>query len=147
MRYLRGEILGLFCGELGIRPSSRVAIAPSRQGLLVWDLSAGVEFNLNLKGNSLRTEPKPAPERCHAIFHQPDFDLLARLTDPSLMPWSEERETLLSELRFRRLTHDTRLRYPLRPRLLSFFACILPRLNPVRLLRSPEPNLRGTEFK
>lgn len=137
MRYSRGEILGLFCGELGIRPSSRVVITQSRRNLRVWDLNAGIEFNLNLKGNTLAAAEKAAPESFHAIFRQPDRALFLRLTDPNLMPWSEERETLLSELRYRNLAHEMRPRYPLRPLLGSLLAHFLPRLNPLRHFRHP----------
>ena len=137
MRYLRGETLGLFCGELGIHPGSRVVVVPSRQGYLVWDLNAGIEFHLNLKGNALVAEQKPAPMRCRTLFHEPDRMLLARITDPTLMPWSEERETLISELRYRNLPHETRPRYPLRPLLLSLLAHMGSRLNPLRRLRHP----------
>jgi hypothetical protein len=137
MRYLRGEILGLFCGELGIRSSSRVAIAHSRQGILIWDLNSGIEFNVDFKDNTLATEPKPAPDSCFVIFHEPDPALLARLADPNLMPWSEERETLLSELEYRNLDHHAHARYPLLCMVTSLTTHLRSRLHPRRIFSRP----------
>ncbi|HEY9125549.1 MAG TPA: hypothetical protein VIM62_00395 [Acidobacteriaceae bacterium] len=137
MRYLRGEVLGLFCGELGIRPSSRVAVTHARQGLFVWDLGDGVEFHLNFKKNTLHTRRKPAPEHCDVVFQQSDRALLARINDPDLMPWNEERETLVSELRYRRIAHASRPRYPVRLLFTSLVAHLTCRLNPLRILRRP----------
>ena len=137
MRYLRGEILGLFLGELGIQPRARIAIIESSRSLLIWDLDAGIQFTLDFKSNALDARQKPAPDPCRDLFVQPDSALLARLADPNLIPWSEERETLVSELRYRNLPHETRPSYPIRPMLHSLSANLGSRLNPLRLLRRP----------
>lgn len=138
MQYFRGEVLGLFCGELGIQPDSRVVILRFRQELRVWDLSDGIEFHLNFQSNVLSAEPKPAPEHCRPLFRQSDSALLARIADPNLMPWSEERETLLSELSYRGIAHARRPYYPIRLLSASLLTQLAPRLNPLRLLRRPD---------
>ena len=115
MRYDRGEILGLFCGELGIRPSARVIVAPGKGGLRIWDLSAGIEFTLNSRSNALNIRRHAAPLHCVAIFQESDEALLARIANRRLTPWSEERETIFSELRYRRLPRSRHRPYRLRP--------------------------------
>lgn len=137
MRYERGEILGLFCGELGIRPNARIAIAPSRNGLRIWDLSTNKEFILNIKGNTLNVRSKVVPEDCAFVFAESDQALLARIADRTLSPWSEDRETIASELRFRDLAYDESPHFPL-PLLLSH---LVHHFNPIHLLRrAPRPS-------
>jgi hypothetical protein len=138
MQYFRGEVLGLFCGELGIHSDSRVAIHRFRHTLRVWDLAGGIEFHLNFQTNILSAEPRPTPEHCRPLFRQPDSTLLARVADPDLMPWCEERETILSELSYRGIAHARRPYYPIRLLSASLLTQLIPRLNPLRLLRRPD---------
>jgi hypothetical protein len=138
MRYERGEVLGLFCGELGIHPTSRVVISPTNAGLRVWDLTVGVEFTFNPRGNTLSMQPKTTPESCTSVFNQADHALLARIGDLRLAPWSEERETLSSELHYRNISYAERRPYSLRLMLFAIPMHLLDRLRtrrPRRLSR------------
>jgi len=140
MRYERGEILGLFCGELGIPATARVSIAPLHKGLRVWNLDSGLEFTIKNQGCALSTIKKSVPGACLHIFSQDDHTLLARIADPNLAPWSEERETILSELGYRNLARREHQRYPVRFAFVALVSSLLRPLNPLRLFQ------RGSDF-
>ena len=178
MRYERGEILGLFCGELGIPATARVSLAPLYRGLRVWNLDSGLEFTIKNQGcarkhfpqycdpgrisgrdlslmnshpnicwmiytyagNALTTTKKSVPSDCLHIFRQDDHALLARIADPNLAPWSEERETILSELGYRNLARREHQRYPVRVVFVALVSSLLHPLNPLRLFQ------RGSHF-
>jgi len=101
MRFERAIILGIFCKQMGISPQARVEILPVKDGLKIWDLEAESQHILGLSGETLNSIQKPLPKTLKTLLEESDNALKERLSDRRLRKWSDERETILSELKYR----------------------------------------------
>jgi hypothetical protein len=101
MRIERANILGAFCSQLSINSDARVVLVPAKNGIKIWDLDAEKEHELGQRGETLTSVPRLLPDRLRTILTAPDDALQERLSSSGLRKWSEERETILSELRYR----------------------------------------------
>jgi hypothetical protein len=101
MRFERAIILGVFCQQLGIDSKSRIEILPVKEGLEIWDLDSENQYVLGLSGKTLSATEKKLPHNLRTILTSTDAALVNRLASGRLRKWSDERETILSELRHR----------------------------------------------
>ena len=101
MRIERANILGAFCSQLSIDSDARVVLVPAKNGIRIWDLNAEKEYELGQRGETLASIPRLLPESLRTILTATDDALQERLLSRSLHKWSEERETILSELKYR----------------------------------------------
>jgi hypothetical protein len=86
---------------MGISPQARVEILPVKDGLKIWDLESENQHILGLSGETLSSVQKPLPRALKALLTESDDSLKERLSDRRLRKWSDERETILSELKYR----------------------------------------------
>lgn len=101
MRFERAIILGVFCKQLGIDSDARIEIAPVKEGLRIWDLNSETQHVLGLSGQTLETTDRHVPTNLRALMREPDDSLQERASSRKLGKWSDERETILSELKYR----------------------------------------------
>jgi len=101
MRFEKAIILGVFCKQLGIDSKSRVEILPVKEGLKIWDLDSANLYVLGLSGETLSATEKELPHNLRAILTATDAALVNRLASGRLRKWSDERETIVSELKHR----------------------------------------------
>lgn len=101
MRFERAIILGTFCRQMGISPQARVEILPVKDGLKIWDLEGEYQHILGLSGETLSSVQKPLPNALKALLAESDDVLKERVSDRRLRKWSDERETILSEMKYR----------------------------------------------
>jgi hypothetical protein len=101
MRFEKAIILGVFCKQLGIDPISRVEILPAKEGLNIWDLDSANLYVLGLSGETLSATKKEPHHNLRAILTAPEAELVNRLASGRLRKWSDERETIVSELKHR----------------------------------------------
>ena len=101
MRFERAIILGVFSTQLGIDHDARIEILPVKNGLKIWDLDSANQYILGLSGETLDAMEKPLPTPLRALLAESDTTLQSRLSSGKLRKWSDERETILSELKYR----------------------------------------------
>jgi len=101
MRIERAIILDAFCSQLSIDPDARVVLVPAKSGIKIWDLNTEKEYELGQRGETLASASRLLPDRLRTILTMPDEALQERLSSSGLHKWSEERETILSELKYR----------------------------------------------
>lgn len=108
MRFERAIILGIFCKQLGISTNARIEILPMKDGLKIWDLESENQHVLGLSGEPLGSVQKLLPKALKALLAESDDALKERLSNRRLRKWSNERETIMSELKYRGITmHDS----------------------------------------
>lgn len=103
MKFERAILLGAFCKQLGIDANARIALAPAKGGLRIWDLNAEMQHLLGPTGETVESTPRRVPAKLKTILAEPDSALRKRLSKLKQRQWSEEYETVWSELHYRRI--------------------------------------------
>jgi len=91
----------LLAQKLGIKPDARVAYQLTNQGVVIWDLTTGNEYTV------AQGDPNPAvgrftvPQKIKDIIGATDDVLKKRLSESWRDGWSDERETIFTELTYR----------------------------------------------
>jgi hypothetical protein len=101
MEIHRAAELGLLTQKLGIKPDVRVAYQLTNTGIVIWDLSDGHEYTVR------HGDPNPSvgqftlPQNIKTIIEAADDALKKRLSESWMDGWSDERETIFTELTYR----------------------------------------------
>jgi hypothetical protein len=101
MEIHRAAEFGLLTQKLGIKPDVRVAYRLTNTGVVIWDLSSGHEYVVR------HGDPNPSagqfalPQNIKAIIEATDEALKKRLSESWMDGWSDERETIFTELIYR----------------------------------------------
>jgi hypothetical protein len=99
MEIHRAAEFGLLGQKLGIKPRhSRVTYQMTEHGVVIWDLAEGKKYTV-VRGNPNATMvPFDVPSNIQKIIGATDDALKKRYSESWQDGWSEERETLFTEL-------------------------------------------------
>lgn len=99
MKIDRAMSLGLLRQQLGINPDARISFKLVPGGVLVWDLETEIEHTANM-GN-LSSSRRALPPEIRRVINASDEDLRREFSSSFMDGWTEERETMFTELAFR----------------------------------------------
>jgi len=101
MEIHRAANLGLMQQKLGIDPDARITYRLTEHGVVIWDLATEKQYTVT-QGN-----PNPSvarfqlPQKVKDIVSASDDQLKKRWAESWIDGWSEERETIFTELAYR----------------------------------------------
>jgi len=101
MQIQRGIQLGMLHQQLGIDANSRIAFQLTPTGVVIWDFGAAKRFTVDGTVPSVVEQDFVVPNRMKQIFEASDEHLKKRWDDGLLEEWTDERETIFTELVFR----------------------------------------------
>jgi hypothetical protein len=101
MQIQRGVQLGMLHQQLGIDANSRIAFQLIPTGVVIWDFGAAKRFTVDGTVPSVVEQDFVVPDRIKQIFAASDEQLEKRWKDGFLEGWTDEQETIFSELVFR----------------------------------------------
>ena len=101
MEIQRATNLGQLHVTLGIAPDSRVAFKMTDAGVIIWDLETETQFIIAFGATSPTAVPFQLSQQIKAIIEAQDDQLKKRWSESWRDGWSEERETIFTELTFR----------------------------------------------
>lgn len=100
MEIQRAKHFGQIIRQLGIDPDTRLTYERTATGLMFWDLNSGQAYTVNF-GQPPTVRPFVVPEAVRAIIGMTDEQLKKQWSDSWMDGWSEDRETIFTELTFR----------------------------------------------
>ena len=92
---------GLMAQKLGIKPDSRVAYRFTDYGVVIWDLATGNEYTVRQGDPNPSVRRFQLPLNVKRIIEASDDDLKKRYSASWEDGWSDERETIFTELTYR----------------------------------------------
>ena len=101
MEIHRGQSLGLLAQNLGIKPASRVSYRETQTGVVIWDLTTGKKYTITHGNPDAAVSSFQVPPRIKQIIDATDNELKKWYSESWLDEWSEERETMFTELTYR----------------------------------------------
>jgi hypothetical protein len=97
MEIHRAQEFGLLAQKLGIAPDARVAYQLTRNGIVLRDLETSTQFTV-LESGEVLEEDFNVPDNLKRIFKASDKDLKKQWDDSWEQGWTDERETMFTEL-------------------------------------------------
>jgi hypothetical protein len=101
MEIHRAQSLGLLAQKLGIKPDARISYRMTQSGVVIWDLSTGNEYTVNHNNPNAIVSSFSLPTKIKQIIDATDDDLKKRYSASWMDGWSDERETMFTELTYR----------------------------------------------
>lgn len=101
MEIQRASSFGFLAVQLGIKPVSRIAYRIEDDGFIVWDLATAMAYRLRQGDPNPQIRSFVIPENVRKILAASDDELTKRLKENWLDVWSDERETIFTELNYR----------------------------------------------
>ncbi len=102
MEIHRAVSLGMLHRQLGINPDARISYEPIPGGVAVWDLETETEHTVNMdKVAKISSSRRALTPELQQVINGSDDDLKRRFSESWMAGWSEERETIFTELTFR----------------------------------------------
>lgn len=101
MQINRGVQLGLLQQQLGIDANARISVQLTQAGAVyIWDFGTGTQFIFdgNLQNVTVTKNHFEVPKRMQEIFNASDTELKKRWDEGWLDGWTDERETIFTEL-------------------------------------------------
>jgi hypothetical protein len=101
MQIQRAANLGLVHQELGIDSDARITYELTANGVIIWDLATETQYRLTYG------DPKPSaariqvPQNIKDLISASDDQLKNRWRESRQDGWSDERETIFTELTYR----------------------------------------------
>jgi len=96
MQIQRGIQFGRLYQQLEIDANSPVSYQVMPTGLIIWDLATGVQYKVNPP--NVAQARFDVPQWVKEILAASNEELKKRWTESSMDGWSEERETIFTEL-------------------------------------------------
>ncbi len=93
----RAQEFGLLTQKVGIAPNARVTYQLTRNGIVLRDLETSTQFTVAENGDVLE-EDFNVPDNLKRIFNASDNDLKKQWDDSWEEGWTDERETIFTEL-------------------------------------------------
>jgi hypothetical protein len=97
MEIHRAQEFGLLAQKLGIAPDARVAYQLTRNGIVLRDLETSTQFTV-LESGEVLEEDFNVPDNLKRILKGSDKDLKKQWDDSWEQGWTDERETMFTEL-------------------------------------------------
>jgi len=101
MEIQRAANLGLLHQKLGIAPEDRVAFKLTESGVVVWDLQTETKYVVTVGKPIADVSHFQLPQNIRNIITEKDDQLKARWSESWMDGWSDERETIFTELTYR----------------------------------------------
>jgi hypothetical protein len=98
MQIQLGVQLGMLHQQLGIDANSRIAFQLTPTGVVIWDFGAAKRYTVDGTVPSVVEHDFELPDRMKAIFDASNEQLKKRWDDGFEEGWTDERETIFSEL-------------------------------------------------
>ncbi|HEU5415006.1 MAG TPA: hypothetical protein VFW31_14655 [Candidatus Angelobacter sp.] len=98
MQLQRGIQLGLLHKQLGIDANARVAFQLTPPVVIIWDYNTGTRYTVDGTVPSVTDQEFEVPKRMKDIFAASNEQLKERWDNGWLDGWTDERETIFSEL-------------------------------------------------
>jgi hypothetical protein len=101
MEIQRASSFGFLAMQLGIKPVSRITYRIEEDGFIVWDLETATAYRIRQGDPNPQVRSFVIPENIKQIIAASDEELKERLKQSWLAGWSDERETIFTELNYR----------------------------------------------
>lgn len=101
MEIHRAAEFGPLAQKLGIKPDSRVTYRMTDRGVVIWDLAGGNKYSVTQGNPDASVERFTVPANIQRIIAASDDELKRRYSESWEDGWSEERETMFTELTYR----------------------------------------------
>ncbi len=87
--------------KLNIEPNARISYQMTQTGVVVWDLSTGNKYTITQGDPNAVVSTFEVPQKVKQIIDAADDELKKRYSASWLDGWSDERETIFTELTYR----------------------------------------------
>jgi hypothetical protein len=101
MEIHRAQNLGPLAQKLNIKPTARISYRTTQSGVVIWDLTTGDKYTITHGNPDAAVSSFQVPPRVKQIIDATDDELKKRYSESWLDGWSEERETMFTELTYR----------------------------------------------
>lgn len=104
MEIQRAENLGPLHHALGIARDARITFRLAESGIIIWDLTAGTRYTIQNGNPTPGLASFQIPHNVQVIISESDDELRKRWAESWQDGWSDERETIFTELTYRGLS-------------------------------------------
>ncbi len=87
--------------QLSIEPNARISYQMTQTGVVIWDFSTGNKYTITQGDPNAAVSTFEVPQKVKQIIDATDDDLKKRYSASWLDGWSDERETIFTELTYR----------------------------------------------
>lgn len=101
MEIQRAENLGLLQQKLGIDREARITFRLIESGIVIWDLKTGTCYTIQHGNLAPSVAILKIPQNVQTVILKSDNQLNERWTVSRQYGWSDERETIFTELTYR----------------------------------------------